>query len=588
MQIIKQSTARTLLIGPFLDDTDGKTAETGLTIAQADVRISKNGGNMAQKNEATSCSHDELGHYACPVDVTDTATLGLLKLMVHESGALPVWQEFLVVTANVWDTLCSTDTLEADLTQIAGVVQSATDLKDFADAGYDPATNKVQGVVLADTVTTNTDMRGTDSAALAATALSDSVWTDAKAAFLDHSINTVDTNVDTLLARITAARAGYFDNLSAGAVALASVCLDARLAELDAANLPTDVANVKTDTAAVLLDTGTDGVLLTTTATSAQLVDDIWDELLTGGTHNIANSAGRIIREIAAYSIHGGTAQAGTITSITLDSNASATDGIYNRNLIAIIAGTGAGQTRQIADYVGSTKVALIDREWRVTPDATSEFVVTASNVFALVDQGQVQSATSTTITIRPYASSINNTYLCNQLVIIAGTGRGQSRLVGAYNGTTKVITICGDNWVTTPDNTSIYVLLPYGTTCTSCIGTEALGLINAEVDTALVDYGANTTVPDAAGTAATLHTATDADIAALNDITVADIIAGIADGTYDLEEMLRIMFAVISGKSSGGGTTTLTFRDSADSKNRVSETVDGDGNRTSVTRDGS
>lgn len=35
--------------------------------------------------------------------------------------------------------------------------QSAIDLKDFADAGYDPDTNKVAGVVLADTVTTLTN-----------------------------------------------------------------------------------------------------------------------------------------------------------------------------------------------------------------------------------------------------------------------------------------------------------------------------------------------------------------------------------------------------------------------------------------------
>jgi len=39
--------------------------------------------------------------------------------------------------------------------------------------------------------------------------------------------------------------------------ALASVCTEARLAELDAANLPTDVVGVKTDTAAILVDTGT-------------------------------------------------------------------------------------------------------------------------------------------------------------------------------------------------------------------------------------------------------------------------------------------------------------------------------------------
>ena len=86
---------------------------------------------------------------------------------------------------------------------------------------------------------------GLTSLAQAATALTNLTWTDAKAGYIDHSIATVDTNVDTLLTRITAA------------VALASVCTETRLAELDAANLPTDIANVKTDTAAILEDTGT-------------------------------------------------------------------------------------------------------------------------------------------------------------------------------------------------------------------------------------------------------------------------------------------------------------------------------------------
>ena len=45
---------------------------------------------------------------------------------------------------------------QADITKIGGVTQSATDLKDFADAGYDPATDKVTGVLLTDTVTTYT------------------------------------------------------------------------------------------------------------------------------------------------------------------------------------------------------------------------------------------------------------------------------------------------------------------------------------------------------------------------------------------------------------------------------------------------
>lgn len=60
---------------------------------------------------------------------------------------------------------------EVDLTHLVGVAQSATDLKDFADDGYDPATNKVQGVVLTDTVTTytgNTPQTGDSFARLGA------------------------------------------------------------------------------------------------------------------------------------------------------------------------------------------------------------------------------------------------------------------------------------------------------------------------------------------------------------------------------------------------------------------------------------
>jgi hypothetical protein len=120
MLFLKQSTAVNVLIGPFIDDGDGKSAETGLTLAQADVRLSKNAGNMAQKNDATACTHDEIGYYVCPFDATDTGTLGNLKLMVHQAGSLPVFHDYMVVTANVYDTFCSTDVLNVEITA-AGV-----------------------------------------------------------------------------------------------------------------------------------------------------------------------------------------------------------------------------------------------------------------------------------------------------------------------------------------------------------------------------------------------------------------------------------------------------------------------------------
>jgi len=67
-----------------------------------------------------------------------------------------------------------------NVTQLGGVVQSLTDLKDFADTGYDPATHKVQGVVLTDTLTTytgNTVQTG-DCYAAVTSAVPDSIPAD--------------------------------------------------------------------------------------------------------------------------------------------------------------------------------------------------------------------------------------------------------------------------------------------------------------------------------------------------------------------------------------------------------------------------
>ena len=120
MRYLKQSTSVDVPIGPFLDETDGRTAETALTITQPDIRLKKNGANWAQKNAAQTLSHEENGFYEVTLDATDTGTLGLLRLAVFESGALPVWEDFMVVTANVYDSLFSTDVLDVSVTQVNG------------------------------------------------------------------------------------------------------------------------------------------------------------------------------------------------------------------------------------------------------------------------------------------------------------------------------------------------------------------------------------------------------------------------------------------------------------------------------------
>lgn len=122
MMFLKQSTAATIVLGPFVDETDGRAAELLLSITQADVRLSKNGAAFAQKNDATSASHMENGYYSVPLNATDTNTLGRLKVAVNESGALPVWADFTVLPANVYESIVTgtefleTTGLSADFT----------------------------------------------------------------------------------------------------------------------------------------------------------------------------------------------------------------------------------------------------------------------------------------------------------------------------------------------------------------------------------------------------------------------------------------------------------------------------------------
>src|SRR5690606_23411122 len=82
---LQEDTAATILVREIFHSTIA-AAETGLTIRQADLRLTKNGGNMALKSDSSACTHDELGMYACPLNTTDTNTPGILTVTIGEAG----------------------------------------------------------------------------------------------------------------------------------------------------------------------------------------------------------------------------------------------------------------------------------------------------------------------------------------------------------------------------------------------------------------------------------------------------------------------------------------------------------------------
>lgn len=132
MIYLKQSTAsQSVLIGPFVDDSDGATPETALSIANTDIRLSPNGGNMVAKNSGGG-THDEAGMYSITLDATDTATVGSLQLSVKVTGALYVFHDFQVLEETIYDKLFgsgATGDLGVDVVKISGDSTAADNLE---------------------------------------------------------------------------------------------------------------------------------------------------------------------------------------------------------------------------------------------------------------------------------------------------------------------------------------------------------------------------------------------------------------------------------------------------------------------------
>lgn len=139
MIFLKASTAsQEVLLGPFVDSTDGVTAETGLTIANTDIKIHKAGATTLADKNSGGATHISGGNYYAVLDATDTNTVGSGAIVVQVSGALAVRHDFVVLPAVVYDSLIGgTDTLTVDVTQWTGTNVATPDT-----AGYPKVTVK--------------------------------------------------------------------------------------------------------------------------------------------------------------------------------------------------------------------------------------------------------------------------------------------------------------------------------------------------------------------------------------------------------------------------------------------------------------
>ena len=328
MWTFRQSTAgQEVPLGKFVDETDGVTALTALTIANTDIKLQKTGGTTLVSKNSGGATHISGGRYYAVLDATDTDTIGPMKITVDVSGALPVevWCE--VLDEALYDWKYGTTAPGTGTALDAAGVRSAVGL---ASANLDTQLSTIDTVV--DSILVDTAEIGAAGAGLTAVPWNASwdaeVQSEVQDAIevnnLDHLVKSaVDTNWST------------------------TVHLDSVIGHM--------------------ADNGTSATFDRTTDSLEAARDNI-------------GTAGASLSITASVIPNGsGTATAGAATTITLQTALGADDRVIGCE-IDLTGGTGSGQTRTATDYVNSTQVLTVDRPWTTNPDNTTTYKIRHAN----------------------------------------------------------------------------------------------------------------------------------------------------------------------------------------------------------------
>jgi hypothetical protein len=138
MRFLKTNTATRVTVGPFLDVTDAKTPEVALTATNEHLTLVVDDGGVptlvldanatasAGNNDMVHVTNDDAGYYdleltAAQLNYVGRAVLGINYVTDH----LPVFHEFMILSAQAYDSLFGTGNLSADVKAINAVATSS-------------------------------------------------------------------------------------------------------------------------------------------------------------------------------------------------------------------------------------------------------------------------------------------------------------------------------------------------------------------------------------------------------------------------------------------------------------------------------
>lgn len=541
--LLKQSTAYTFRLGPFLDSTDGNTQENALTIAAADVLLSKAGGALAAKNEATALTGTGANaHYTCILNTTDTNTLGTFRVWCHITGALAVWQDFMVLPANIYDSVVAgSDLIDVSVTQWLGTACAA------------PTVGGVPEVDL-------THVAGTITNVSALATNVDAILTDTGTT-LQAELDGIQTDTEDIQARLPAALT-VGGNIKADALAWAGTATAATdIALKDTLAKGTDITGFN-DLSAAQVNTEVD----------TAIADARLDELLAADSDIdglTPPTVGSVVHELMTK----------TAGSFTYDQATDSLEALRDRGDIAWITAAGFSThsaadvwtvaTRALTDKVdfsilAANRATLVDEIWDEDVDASHQTAGTAGK--KLDDAGGAADPWSTALP-GAYGAGTAGNILGNRLIGTIATGTHNPQSGDAYAIVNHV----------TYGNSAIETLVD---DLESRLGTPSNLGSGATVAANLVDIEGQT---DDIGVAGAGLTAIPKTGYRLSSTGIDDILDEIVEGqgSYTLRQASSINLSILAGVTSDNGATLKSPNGTA---TRVAATIDANNNRTAMT----
>lgn len=394
---VKVGTTDVSIFVRVVDSTDG-TPETGVAFntAGVDLWYRRDGAARVAITEATLAAVDSahsdggfihISDGECRLDLPDAACAsGAAGVLVGGTfTSMVVISTYVPLVA--YDPY---DTVRLGLTALPNAAADAAGGLPISDAGgldLDAQVTTKINAILADT--------GTDGVVLSTStqeSISDKVWDEAASAHVAAGsfgqrlgiirANTAQAGDATHITLDASASAvnDFYNNqqifITAGTGVGQGRIISDYVGATKVAEVATWATNPSSDSVFVITPFGS--IPGASAPTAGEVADAVWDEALSG--HTTSGTAGEAL---GGQILRTATAQAGGASSITLDASASATNDLYNYNIIRLIGGTGAGQSRQISDYVGASKVATVSLAWTTQPSSDSVFQIIALGVDA-------------------------------------------------------------------------------------------------------------------------------------------------------------------------------------------------------------